>query len=188
MLAAPLLLVETGLVLNQREKAMEGTTLRIQNGSRAHAESLHLLLADYRTNVVQQNGSWQIEVELGDLAALLIGLFDTLGAWLEAEQVDSLFLHFDERQFTLLRPSKEPLRDSNGFLLERVAQLETALSSRIAIEQAKGVLARALNLSVDQAFDVLRQTARNRGAKLHDLAGRIAAAPAQAEAILMGRS
>lgn len=107
LLAAPLLLVETGLVLNQREKAMEGTTLRIQNGSRAHAESLHVLLADYRTNVVQQNGSWQIEVELGDLAALLIGLFDTLGAWLEAEQVDSLFLHFDERQFTLLRPSKE---------------------------------------------------------------------------------
>ncbi len=35
---------------------MEGTTLRIQNGSRAHAESLHLLLAEYKTDVVQQNG------------------------------------------------------------------------------------------------------------------------------------
>jgi ANTAR domain len=167
---------------------MEGTTLRIQNGSRAHAESLHLLLADYKTDVVQQDGSWQIEVELGELATLLITLFNILGAWLEAEQVDSLFLHFDERQFTLLRPSTERLHDSNVFLLERVAQLETALSSRIVIEQAKGVLARALNLSVDQAFDVLRQTARNRGANLHDLAERIAAAPTQSEAILMGRS
>jgi hypothetical protein len=166
---------------------MEGTTLRIQNGSRAHAESLHLLLADYKTDVVQQNGSWQIEVELGELAALLIRLFTTLGAWLEAEQVDSLLLHFDERQFTLLRPSNERLEDSNGFLLERVAQLETALNSRIVIEQAKGILARALNLSTDQAFDVLRQTARNRGAKTHDLAATIAAAPTEAEAILMGR-
>ena len=49
-------------------------------------------------------------------------------------------------------------------------------------KQAKGILARALNLSVDQAFDVLRQTARNRGAKIHDLAATIAAAPLQAEA------
>jgi ANTAR domain-containing protein len=166
---------------------MEGTTLRIQNGSRAHAESLHLLLADYKTDLVQQDGSWHIEVELGELAALLIKLFNTLGTWLAAEQVDSLFLHFDERQFTLLRPSSARLQDSNAFLLERVSQLETALNSRIAIEQAKGILARALNLTVDQAFDVLRQTARNRGAKLHHLAGRIAAAPAEAEAIVMGR-
>ncbi len=167
---------------------MEGTTLRIQNGSRAHAESLRLLLlADYKTDVVQQDGSWQIEVELGDLAALLIELFNRLGTWLEAERVDALLLHFDERQFTLLHPSKERLEDSNAFLLERVAQLETALNSRIVIEQAKGILARALNLSVDQAFDVLRQTARNRGAKVHDLAATIATAPTEAEAILMGR-
>lgn len=167
---------------------MEGTTLRIQNGSRAHAESLHLLLADYKTNVVQEDGAWQIEVDLGDLATLLIALFNTLGTWLEAEQIDSLFLHFDQRQFTLLRPSSERVHDSAAFLLERVAQLETALNSRIVIEQAKGILARALNINTDQAFDVLRQTARNRGAKLHDLAARITAAPAEAEAILMWRT
>jgi hypothetical protein len=165
---------------------MEGMTLRIENSSRAHAESLHRLLAEYKTDLVQQNGSWQIEVELGELAALLINLFNTLGSWLEAERVDSLFLYFGERQFTVLRPSNERLQDSNGFLLERVAQLETALNSRIVIEQAKGILARALNLTVDQAYDVLRQTARNRGAKVHDLAGRIASAPAEAEAILAG--
>ena len=33
---------------------MEGTTLRIENSSRAHAESLHLLLTDYKTELVQQ--------------------------------------------------------------------------------------------------------------------------------------
>jgi len=165
---------------------MEGTTLRIENSNRAHAESLRRLLADYQTELVQQTGSWQVEVQLGELAALLVKLFNTLGTWLEAEQVDSLLLHFDERQFTLLRPSKARLQDSNGFLLERVAQLETALNSRIAIEQAKGVLARALGVSVDQAFSLLRKAARDRGAKLHDLAAAIAASPIKADAILQG--
>jgi hypothetical protein len=109
---------------------MEGTTLRIENSSRAHAESLHgLLLADYKTDLVQNDGAWQVEIQLGELAALLLRLFDTIGSWLDSEQVDSILLHFDERQFTLLRPSKERLRDSNAFLLERVAQLEK--SSRL---------------------------------------------------------
>lgn len=165
---------------------MEGRTLRIENSNRAHAESLHRLLADYNTDLVRRDNHWQVEVELGDLAALLIRLFNTLGTWLEAEQVDSLFLHFDERQFTLLRPSENRVHDSTAFLLERVAQLETALTSRIVIEQAKGIITHAFNITIDQAFDVLRQTARNRGTKLHDLAGRIVATPAEAEAILAG--
>ena len=119
----------------------------------------------------------QLCVQLGELAALLLKLFDTIGTWLDAEQVDSLLLHFDERQYTLLRPSKERLHDSNAFLLERVAELETALGSRIAIEQAKGILARALGVNIDQAFSLLRKAARDRGTKLRDLAESIAASP-----------
>jgi transcriptional regulator with GAF, ATPase, and Fis domain len=49
-------------------------------------------------------------------------------------------------------------------------QLQTALQSRIAIEQAKGVLAERLNLSVDEAFQRLRRQARNTNRKLTDLA------------------
>jgi len=166
---------------------MEGTTLRIENSSRAHAESLQqLLLTEYTTALVQQDGAWRVEVQLGELASLLLNLFNTLGAWLDSEQVDSLLLHFDERQYTLLRPSKERLQDSNAFLLERVAQLETALQARIAIEQAKGILARALGVDTDQAFSLLRKTARDRRTKLHDLAAQIAASPMKAEAILRG--
>jgi len=166
---------------------MEGTTLRIENSSRAHAESLHeLLLADYKTDVVQQDGVWQVEVQLGELAALLLKLFDKIASWLDAEQVDSLLLHFDQRQYTLLRPSKERLDNSSAFLLERVSQLETALHSRIVIEQAKGVLARALGISTDQAFSQLRKTARDRRLKLHGLAATIAESPMRAEALLTG--
>ena len=167
---------------------MEGTTLRIENDSRTHAESLHRVLADYETDLVQDNGSWRVEVEIGELTEVLLALFDTVGSWFDAEQVDSLLLSVGERQYTLLRPSKERLRDSNAFLLERCAQLETALSSRIVIEQARGILSRALNISIDQASDVLHQTALNRHLKLHDLAGRIAANQAHAEAILAGKS
>jgi predicted small integral membrane protein len=54
---------------------MDGTTLRIENSSRTHAESLHRLLADFKSELVQQDGAWQVEVELGELAALLLKLF-----------------------------------------------------------------------------------------------------------------
>jgi AmiR/NasT family two-component response regulator len=53
--------------------------------------------------------------------------------------------------------------------LERRAQLEQALRSRVAIEQAKGVLAERYGLDVDEAFDVIRRAARSNQMKLHDL-------------------
>jgi hypothetical protein len=162
---------------------MEGTTLRIENSSRAHAESLHRALVDYRTDLVQQDGGWRVELDL-DETEVLVELFDTVGVWFDAERVDTLLLSFGERQYTLLRPSTNRVYNSNAFLLERCAQLETALRTRIVIEQAKGIVSHALNISVEQAFDVLRQTSRNRGMKLRDLAARIVATPAEADTIL----
>ncbi|WP_160148701.1 GAF and ANTAR domain-containing protein [Amycolatopsis alkalitolerans] len=50
-------------------------------------------------------------------------------------------------------------------------QLKVALDSRIRIEQAKGVLAAKLGTSPDEAFAVLRKTARDQNRKLADLAG-----------------
>ncbi|MBB5853358.1 ANTAR domain-containing protein [Amycolatopsis umgeniensis] len=38
--------------------------------------------------------------------------------------------------------------------------MQTALNSRVIIEQAKGVLAERLRISVDEAFGVLRAYAR----------------------------
>lgn len=49
-------------------------------------------------------------------------------------------------------------------------QLQTALNSRVTIEQAKGVLAERLRVDVDQAFQILRTHSRNHNRRLSELA------------------
>lgn len=49
-------------------------------------------------------------------------------------------------------------------------QLQHALDARVAVEQAKGVLAARLGITPDEGFDRLRRYARNRNARLQDVA------------------
>ena len=49
-------------------------------------------------------------------------------------------------------------------------QLQTALNSRIVIEQAKGVLAERRNVDMDQSFTLLRSAARTNNRRLSELA------------------
>jgi AmiR/NasT family two-component response regulator len=61
-------------------------------------------------------------------------------------------------------------------LQERVDQLQTALDSRVAIEQAKGVLMERFALTPGAAFELLRRAARNNRESLHTLAALVTAA------------
>ena len=54
-------------------------------------------------------------------------------------------------------------------------QLQTALHSRIQLEQAKGILAQRTGLPMDQAFQLMRDYARSRGRRLSDVAAQIIA-------------
>jgi GAF domain-containing protein len=51
-----------------------------------------------------------------------------------------------------------------------IGQLETALESRVAIEQAKGVLVANLDITANEAFALLRQRARSNRQLLKDVA------------------
>jgi AmiR/NasT family two-component response regulator len=54
-------------------------------------------------------------------------------------------------------------------------QLQTALESRVVIEQAKGVLAERHLLPPDYVFQALRAGARSNGRRLHDVAQEVLA-------------
>jgi len=66
-------------------------------------------------------------------------------------------------------------------------QLQHALTSRIVIEQAKGVLAERGSLDMDQAFNQLRRYARNTNTRLTDLARGIVEGTVDSAAVLSPR-
>jgi hypothetical protein len=73
------------------------------------------------------------------------------------------------------RPPRPDESDEVGRLRAAVAQLEHALTARIAVEQAIGVLAERQHLTPRAAFEKLRKAARSRGRKVHELARMVVA-------------
>ena len=70
-----------------------------------------------------------------------------------------------------MRPDREAAAsDEAARLAVTVAQLEHALSARVRVEQAIGVLAERHRLRPRQAFDLLRTVARSRGQKVTEIA------------------
>ena len=57
--------------------------------------------------------------------------------------------------------------------LTLTTQLQTALNSRVALEQAKGQLAQLGNVSVEHAFNALRRYARDHNERLSEVARRV---------------
>ena len=81
-----------------------------------------------------------------------------------------------------LRPAMALTNIATAYLLSAAAlakqtelseQLQHALDSRVLIEQAKGVLAEANGIAVDEAYQVLRRHARSCGRRVQDVARQI---------------
>jgi AmiR/NasT family two-component response regulator len=62
-------------------------------------------------------------------------------------------------------------------------QLQGALTSRVAIEQAKGMLAERLEIGPEEAFILLRRAARSSRMKLRELAAEVVASRETPDAI-----
>jgi ANTAR domain len=138
----------------------------------AHAQRL-LAALDGSFAASLDGGSPATEVELrpdSQTATKLVELFDALGLWLSSGGLDAVQIGFGERTYTLLAAAEDKPNDPTTFLLERTIQLQTALDSRILIEQAKGILAARESITPNEAFDKMRRETRSKRMKLHDLA------------------
>jgi ANTAR domain-containing protein len=150
--------------------------IRVRAPSTAHAKRLMNSL-DGGFSISLDGGDPSTEVELRldtETATKLVELFDALGQWLTDGGLDACQIGFGERSYTLLAAMGEP-NDPAAFLLERTIQLQSALDSRIVIEQAKGILAERESISPNEAFDRMRRQARSQRMKLRDLAAGIVA-------------
>jgi hypothetical protein len=71
--------------------------------------------------------------------------------------------------------SKDPALSDTSKLRTTIGQLEHALTARIRVEQAIGVLAERHRIQPRQAFEQLRSAARNRGRRVIDIASDVVA-------------
>ena len=112
-----------------------------------------------------------------ETAVFLVELFKVIGRWLGDGNLPSCEIRFADRSLTVVAPSEGEPSDATRFLLERTIQLQSALESRVAIEQAKGILAERFGVTVDEAFELLRSAARKNGLKLHGLVMEVVRSP-----------
>jgi hypothetical protein len=151
--------------------------IRVHAPSDAHARRLMAALDGNFLASLDGDGSRPV-VGLrldAETAIKLVGLFDALGEWLTDGGLASCQIGFGDRAYTLLAATSGQPNDPTAFLLERSIQLQSALDSRIVIEQAKGVLAERLMITPEEAFEGMRRDARSRRMKLHAVAAGIVA-------------
>jgi ANTAR domain len=110
---------------------------------------------------------WRVgNEEVSDLTSAMV-LADLLAAELPAEGPPTPGNPAASRQ-----QDKAETPDARQ-LQETVAQLEHALTVRVRVEQAIGVLAERHRLRPRQAFELLRSAARSRGRRVLEVAGEV---------------
>ena len=115
------------------------------------------------TVVRRSAGGWVVgDQEASDLTSAMV-LADLLAADLVSAAAAPAPRH--ARRLTGAAAADEAAR-----LAVTVAQLEHALTARVRVEQAIGVLAERHRLRTRDAFDLLRSAARTRGRRVIDIA------------------
>jgi hypothetical protein len=137
---------------------------------------------DDRTLAVLTHLAEVISVHVGPLAAEGVVLRRRpAGGWSVGNEdvgdLTSAMVLADLLAAEVATPARPPRDDGDldevGRLQMSVRQLEHALTARVVVEQAIGVLTERHHLAPRQAFERLRKAARSRGRKVHDLAGEV---------------
>lgn len=153
---------------------MNGEWIDIVAPSREQADRLaEALREDFAAEVVSDHKQVVRVTPDSNTTAKLVSLFKAIGTWLTGCGLASCDVRFGGSSLTVLAPSGEEPGDPTEFLLQRTRQLETALTSRIVIEQAKGILAERHGVGVDEAFERVRRASRDRGRDIHEVAGEV---------------
>lgn len=108
-----------------------------------------------------------LPLRLRDQALGALGLFGTSPGALNPRDLELGQALADIASIALVQNSRSM---DQGTVID---QLQAALSSRVLIEQAKGVLAHRGNVEMEQAFAVLRRYARDHNLRLSELAGAV---------------
>lgn len=124
------------------------------------SSQLDLLAAEQTVIRRRSEGGWEVGDELTEDLTSAMVLADLLAAELSSPRRP---------------PRPEVAADELAQLRLSVRQLEHALTARVLVEQAIGVLTERQGGTTREAFERLRKVARARGRKVHDLAGEVVA-------------
>jgi ANTAR domain-containing protein len=125
--------------------------------------------------IARTAGGWRVgDEEVSDLTSAMV-LADLLAADLPTESMPAIRSAPPARE-RQRRPGRRPQHELQAELpdaqrlRQTVAQLEHALTARVRVEQAIGVLAERHRLHPRQAFELLRSAARARGRRVLEIA------------------
>jgi hypothetical protein len=120
----------------------------------------HVVTGDGRLAIVRTATGWRVADEDADDLTAAMTLADLLAGELPPRNRP---------------PRPRDSQDEYAALRLSVSQLQHALLARVVVEQAIGVLAERHRLAPRTAFERLRQAARSRGRRVHDLARELVA-------------
>ncbi|GAA4975450.1 GAF and ANTAR domain-containing protein [Actinoplanes utahensis] len=110
-------------------------------------------------------------LQLRDQAIGALGVFSTTAGRFDDTEVHIVQSVADVATISLLY--HRSIKHADGL----TRQLQSALNSRVLIEQAKGAIAHAHNISVDEAFNLLRAYARHTNQRLQHVASQAVTEP-----------
>ncbi|MEK6275451.1 MAG: ANTAR domain-containing protein [Actinomycetota bacterium] len=157
---------------------MPRETIRVLATSEARSQALLAALDGVCGVAFSHDGVHEVHIRLdATTAASLVQCFHAVGVWLADGNEASCEIHFGARSVNMVAPIEGKAPDATRFLLERTIQLQTALESGVVIDQATGMFAERIGVSLDEAFSFLRSAARSQGLDLPALAAELIHSP-----------